>query len=112
MWRLSGIQEHAGVPPKAGKPWRIRCGGLAAFAGYGISQASSPAFAFRSKRICLPSGENSSLGPLWRSRDANGAGSYGLGAEPGGELIHTPNIPSSPWCSQATAVPSRETEAE
>jgi len=30
---VSGIQENGGEPPAAGKPWRIRCGGVAAFAG-------------------------------------------------------------------------------
>ncbi len=66
-------------------PWRIRCGGLAALAGYGISQASSPAPAFRIRRICLPSGENFTLGALKMDRDANGVGSYGFGAAPGGD---------------------------
>src|SRR6266480_1209658 len=109
MWRLSGIHDAVGVSVRFDRPWRIRCGGLAAFGGYGISHVSSPDPAFRIRRICLPSGENLTLGVLKRDRDANGAGSYGFSAAPC-VAVPRPIISSAPTTRAASARPSRETE--
>src|SRR5262245_22665151 len=106
---LSGIHDAVGVVLKSDMPVRIRCGGLVAFAGYGMSQACSAPSMFCNKRICFPSGENLTMGVLKGPRDAKGAGSYGVSAAPA-RAVHRVTTPSGPPKSAAIAAPSRETD--
>src|SRR5262245_21033275 len=89
--------------------WKIRRGGYAGVAGYGINQVSSPAPVFRTIRICFPSGENLTEGELKISR-VTSVDEYTFGVWPGIVFVQRLMSPSVSRRRCAIAVPSREME--